>query len=116
MKVLRVIAAHRRLASGAVCGLVSFPLMPATIAPLTQATIAWDIGCAVFLALVAAMFSGERMSQMAADAAAQEEGEWTVFGLAFVAAAASVAALVGDYAQNAAPEGRRAGFTWRWWP
>ena len=70
------------------------------MSPLTQAIVAWDIGCTAFLVLVAAMFSGERMGQMAADAAAQEEGEWTVFWLAFVAATASVAALVGDYATS----------------
>lgn len=98
MMILRMIVAHRRLAGGALCGLVSFPFLPATMAPLTQAIVAWDIGCAAFLGLVAVMFSGERLDQMATDAAAQEEGEWTVFWLAVVAAAASVAALVNDYA------------------
>ncbi len=68
------------------------------MSPLTREIVAWDIGCVAFLILVAAMFSGERMVNMAADAAAQEEGEWTVFWLAVVAAAASVGALVGDYA------------------
>ena len=100
MLPLRVIAGHRRLAGGALTGIVAFLCMPATMSPLTQAILAWDIGCTAFLVLVAAMFSGERMGQMAADAAAQEEGEWTVFWLAFVAATASVAALVGDYATS----------------
>ncbi len=100
MMVLRVIAGHRRLAGGAACGIVTFFLMPATLAPLTRAIVAWDIGCTAFLILVAAMFRAERLSQMAADAASQEEGEWTVFYLAVVAAAASVAALVGDYAAS----------------
>ena len=104
MMVLRVLAGHRRLTGGALCGLAAYFCLPATMSPLTQAIVAWDIGCSAFLALVAAMFSGERMSHMAADAAAQEEGEWTVFWLAVVAATASVAALVGDYAAaNALP-------------
>ena len=98
MFLVRVITAHRRLASGAACGLASLLVLPATLAPLTRAIIAWDIGCTAFLVLVAVMFSSEKMNRMATDAAAQREGEWTVFWLAFAAAAASVAALVGDYA------------------
>jgi uncharacterized membrane protein len=101
MLVMRVIAAHRRLAGGAICGLLSVPFLPATMSPLSRAIIAWDIGCTAFLVLVALMFSTERLSRIAADAAAQREGEWTVFWLAFAAAAASVAALVGDYAAAA---------------
>lgn len=101
MMLLRIVAGHRRMAGGALCGLVSFALLPATITPLTRAILAWDIGCTAFLVLVATMFSRERMSDMAADAAAQEEGEWTVFWLAVIAAVASVAALVGDYASTA---------------
>ncbi len=101
MMVVRVIAGHRRLAGGAAVGLVTFLLFPVTVAPLTRAIVSWDIGCTAFLVLVAAMFRGERLSRMAADAAAQEEGEWTVFFLAIAAAAASVAALLGDYAASA---------------
>jgi uncharacterized membrane protein len=95
---LRVIAAHRRLATGALCGFVAIFVLPATIPPLTRAIIAWDAGCAAFLLQAAAMFGGERLSHMAADAEAQQEGEWTVFGLTIAAAAASVAAVIGQYA------------------
>ncbi len=98
MLVLRVILAHRRLASGLLCGGVVYLCLPEALALLTRIIAAWDVACIVFLILVAIMFSGERLNHMAADALAQEEGEWTVFFLAVGAAAASVAALIGDYA------------------
>ena len=72
--------------------------MPATISPLTRAILAWDIGCTAFLVLAGLMFSGERISRMAADAEAQEEGEWTVFWLTVVGVTASFAAIAGQYA------------------
>lgn len=100
MMVLRVIAAHRRLAGAAICGGIAFLFLPAAIPPLTRAIAAWDFGCIVFLILIAVMFSRDRLTDMAADALAQEEGEWTVFFLAAGAAAASVAALVSDYATS----------------
>ncbi len=101
MRALRVITGHRRLTGGALCGFVAYFCLPATMLPLTREILAWDIGCTAFLVLVAMMFGSERLSYMAADAAAQEEGEWTVFYLAVGAAAASVAALLSDYAASA---------------
>ena len=47
----------------------------------TRAILAWDIGVVVFLALSAFLFTTERLERMPADAAAQEEGEWTIFWL-----------------------------------
>ncbi len=94
----RVIAAHYRLAAGALCGFVAFILLPATMSPLTRSIIAWDVGCTAFLLQAAVMFCSERLTRMAADAEAQQEGEWTVFGLTVGAAVASVAALIGQYA------------------
>src|SRR5664280_2985069 len=95
---LRVIAAHSRLAVAASCGLVAQLFLPATMSPLTRSIVAWDIGCTAFLLLVAVMFSGERMGRMAADAAAQEEGEWTVFWLTMASVTACFAAIIGQYA------------------
>jgi uncharacterized membrane protein len=95
---LRVIAGHGRLAAGALCGIVAFLAFPATILPLTRAIFAWDIGCTAFLALAGIMFSGERLNRMAADAEAQEEGEWTVFWLTVAGVTASFAAIAGQYA------------------
>jgi len=95
---LRVIVGHGRLGAGALCGFVAILALPATIPPLTRAILAWDIGCTAFLVLAGLMFSGERINRMAADAEAQEEGEWTVFWLTVVGVTASFAAIAGQYA------------------
>ena len=106
---LRVLLAHRRLAGGAICGGMAILLLPATVSPLTRAIIGWDVGCLAFLGLAAAMFRGAGMPRIAADAAAQEEGEWTVFCLTIGAAVASFAAIVGQYSTvKTLPEGGRA--------
>jgi uncharacterized membrane protein len=93
----RVVAGHRRLVAGLVSGVAAFLVLPATIPPLTRTVLAWDIGCSVFLLLAAAMFRGERTDRIAADAEAQEEGEWTVFYLTISGISASIGAITSQY-------------------
>jgi len=93
-----IVRGRPRLAIGLLCGLVVWPLLPAAIAPLTRAIIAWDTGCTVFLASVALLFSGERLARMPDDAARQREGEWTIFWFTIGAVAASFAAILGEFA------------------
>jgi uncharacterized membrane protein len=92
----RVAAGRPRLLAGAACGLIAAPLLPASLGVTTRAILAWDIGVVVFLGLAAILFSTER--HMAADAAAQEEGEWTVFGLTITAIAFSFVAIISEFA------------------
>lgn len=104
----RIIRARPRLAIGTLCGLLAYPLLPSAWASLSRAIIAWDFGCCVFLALTAQMFSSERMSRMAQDAARDQEGEWTIFWLTIAAAAASFAAIIGEFtfSKDISPERR----------
>jgi uncharacterized membrane protein len=97
MMVLRAIRARIRLATGALCGIVAFLILPATNSTPTRGILAWDIGCLVFLVLVARMFTVERKSTMADDAARQEEGEWTIFALSVGAIIASIAGIISIY-------------------
>ena len=62
---------------------------------LTRGLLAWDFACCVLLALEAEMFARER--DMAHDAEAQQEGEWTVFALTVAAVVASFAAILGEF-------------------
>jgi uncharacterized membrane protein len=96
--LVRLAIGHRRLAASVLCGVASFVALPATIVPLTRAIFAWDIGCIAFLTLAAVMFSGERITRIPADAAAQEEGEWTIFCFTVGVTAISFAAIIGHYA------------------
>jgi len=64
----------------------------------TRAILAWDAGVIVYLALSAVLFSTARLERMAANAAAQEEGEWTIFALTLAAVVFSFAAIVSEFA------------------
>jgi len=96
----RVIAAHRRLLAGAVCGVAIYPLLPRAMSQQTRAVIAWDVGVVVFLALSVFLFTTERASRMRIDAERQQEGEWTIFWLTMAATGFSFAAIVGEFSNS----------------
>ncbi len=52
----------------------------------------------VYLAAAAFLFTTERRSRMAADAAHQQEGEWTIFSLTIAAVVFSLVATLGEFA------------------
>ncbi len=95
MRLWRIVRGRPRLILAALGGLASYPLWPDGLPARTHALLAWDVGCLLFLILSAALFSSER--HMAQDAAAQEEGEWTVFWIVVGAVVASFAAIVGEF-------------------
>jgi uncharacterized membrane protein len=95
--VLRALQARPRLVAGVVCGVVAAALVHGLLRPLTGTIVAWNIGCTVFLVLSAKMFSQFRSRDIAADAEAQEEGEWTIFWLTIGAVTASFGAIVGEF-------------------
>lgn len=100
MRITRIVRARKRLFAGAGLGLLAFPLLPQTFTLLTRLIIAWDLGCLTFLVLCAQKFTFERDVDLAADAAAQEEGEWTVFWITVGAVGASFAAIIGEFSSN----------------
>lgn len=97
-RLWRIVASRPRLFIGLACGLASVPLLPATLSHATRAILAWDIGVIVYLALSAVLFTTARPARMAANAAAQEEGEWTIFVLTLAAVMFSFAAIISEFA------------------
>lgn len=96
MLLLRVVKGRPRLIVAVVCGLVAgLALDRTSTTPLVQALLSWNIGCLIFLGLAVDLFGRER--DMARDAAAQEEGEWTVFSIVMAATVASFAAIIGVF-------------------
>ncbi len=63
----------------------------------TRAIAAWDIGAFVFLALAIILFAVRAPEQMAAEAEAQEEGQWTIFWVMLLGTIFSFAALSGEF-------------------
>ena len=103
-----VVRGRPRLFIGLLCGLIAAPLLPEGIKGATRAILAWDFGVIVYLAGSAYLFTSERLDHMAADAAAQEEGEWTIFWLTVAVVAFSFAAILGEFADtNNMPPARR---------
>lgn len=94
----RVVRGRPRLFIGLACGLIAAPLLPHSITATTRSILAWDIGVIVYLALAAFLFTTERHSRMAQDAAAQEEGEWTIFWLTVASVTFSFVAIVEEFA------------------
>lgn len=74
------------------------PLLPHSITGVTRSIIAWNFGVIVYLALSAFLFTTERLDHMPADAAAQEEGEWTIFWLTVAVVTFSFVAIIEEFA------------------
>jgi uncharacterized membrane protein len=97
-RLWRVVAARPRLFIGLACGLAVALLLPPTLSHTTRAILAWDTGVVVYLVLAAVLFTSEHVEHMAADAEAQEEGEWTIFTLTMAVVVFSFAAILGEFA------------------
>ena len=92
--LLRILRGRPRLFSGLVCGLIAFPFLPHALKLTTRGVISWDVFVAVFLILAAIHFTDADHRRIAADAARQEEGEWTLFALTLIGAVMSFTAIV----------------------
>ena len=92
-----VVRGRPRLFLSLAVGVVAALALPAALRPLVRGLLAWDVGSVALLALCAELFTRERDATMADDAAAQQEGEWTVFAVTVAAVVASMAAVLGEY-------------------
>jgi uncharacterized membrane protein len=101
----RMVTSRRRLFIGLACGLLAAPLLPPGPTVTTRWVLGWDIGVGVYIVLALMLFLTEAPSRMAAHAAAQEEGEWTIFALTMGVVAASFAVIIEEFAGAAALHG-----------
>ncbi|HVH75183.1 MAG TPA: DUF1345 domain-containing protein [Stellaceae bacterium] len=91
---IRILRGRPRLFASLCAGLVAAPFLPWRLPGPTRAVLGWDIAVAVFLVLTAQHFSRTDHSDIAEDAARQEEGEWTLFALVLLGAIMSFIAIV----------------------
>jgi uncharacterized membrane protein len=94
---IAILRAHPRLFIAAGVGIAALLLLPNSLAPQTRAVVAWDLLVTSFLILTAALFARQCPEHMPADAARQEEGEWTIFAITVAAVAASFAVIVFEF-------------------
>jgi len=93
----RVILGHIRLFAALAIGAASLFALPVDWPDRTRAIAAWDIGAAAFLILCVFMFANPTAERMQSNAAAQEEGEWSIFALVVAGATASFSAIIGEF-------------------
>jgi uncharacterized membrane protein len=92
-KLLRIITSRPRLFVGLGLGLVAFFLLTPVQNIAIRAVCAWNIGSVIFLGLSAILFFRADHTNISREAAAQQEGEWSVFALTLVGAIMSFAAI-----------------------
>lgn len=95
--VWRALAARPFLLSSTAAGVAIYLLLPVSLAPHTRAILAWNGGVLLFAIASIVRFSTAKPEHMPAYAAAQEEGEWTIFSLTIAGVAFSFAAILGEF-------------------
>jgi Predicted membrane protein len=91
---IRIVLGRPRLFSALVCGVIAYPFLPRDLSLATRLALSWDIFVAAFLVFAAVHFTQADHTRIAADAARQEEGEWTLFALTIIGAIMSFTAIV----------------------
>ena len=96
----RVLAGHPRTFIALGVGLAAWVLL-GVAAPawpsVSRAITGWDAGASAFIVLALHLFVVRPPAQMAAEAEAQEEGEWTLFWVMLLGTVFSFAALSGEF-------------------
>ncbi len=96
----RVLAGHPRTFAALAIGLAVWAVIGAA-APgwpaQTRAIAGWDTGALAFIALALHLFAVRPPERMAAEAEAQEEGQWTLFWVMLLGTIFSFAALSGEF-------------------
>ncbi len=92
--VIRILCGRPQLFAAFAIGLVTAPFLPWRLPAPTRAVLGWDIAVGAFLILAAHHFSRADHSDIAADAARQEEGEWTLFALVLLGTVMSFIAIL----------------------
>ncbi len=95
-----MLAGHPRTFAALAIGLAAW-LVLGGIAPgwpnQTRAIAGWDVGALAFLVLALHLFVTRAPAEMAAEAEAQEEGQWTIFWVMLLGTIFSFAALSGEF-------------------
>jgi uncharacterized membrane protein len=85
---------HARLLIATVIGVAVAMMAPAYWRPATQLLVGWNIGVAVYLALMHSMFRRCDIDHIRRRAAEQDEGEFAILILTVIATIASLGAIV----------------------
>ena len=96
--VIRAVRSRPGLFGGLVVMVVIWFALPRAWSGTTRGITGWDIGVVVYLLLAAQRFISATPAEMPARAEAQQEGEWTIFGLTLAVVIVSFLAVTGEFA------------------
>lgn len=99
---LRILRARPRLFASAAVGLVVALALPTSLRLATRLLIAWDVGVALYLALVYELAAGAGIDRIRRRAAMEDEGQLGVLVLTVAAALASLGAIIVELASTPA--------------
>jgi uncharacterized membrane protein len=88
-----VVTGHRRMFLSLAVVAVVWLALPLVVATQARLLVAWDIGVVSFLLLVLHLFLSRDPQQMPALAEAQQDGQWTLFWVAFLVSVVSFFAV-----------------------
>ena len=108
MTLVRAFLSRPRLLSAIAVGVAAAGILyaiPTENLPSTRAILAWDAGCAWFIASVLWMMRGQDGAGISSKAAAQDEGRHMILFLVVAAAAASLGAIAVELSQAKGEDG-----------
>jgi uncharacterized membrane protein len=97
---VRIVTSRPRFFAGILCGVVLLIMMPPIMDGPSRALICWDVGVAVYIAMAFQLFLHPHIEFMPAQAAAQEEGEWTIFAVTIAATVICLVAILGEFSRT----------------
>ena len=100
-----LLTGHARLFACIALGAFSLAFLPAHWPALERRIAAWDIGSTVYLVMLCWLFLSSSVARMAANAEAQQDGEWVLFFLVLAGVSVSFVAILGEFGsmKDAAP-------------
>lgn len=96
----RVVIGRPRLFIAGLIGLIVVAVLPSSLTSQTRAIIAWDVAITVYMVLIGHLFTVQDTEHMPGNAAAQQDGEWTIFWITVGAVGASFAAIIFEFSAS----------------
>ncbi len=95
--MVQIIKGHIRLFIAILVGCAALALLPAAWNDRLRGILAWDIGTVVYLVSMTVLFATSPTERMPANAAAQEDGEWTLFYVVVAGILISFLAILAEF-------------------
>jgi uncharacterized membrane protein len=95
-RAVRVVVSRPRLFISIAVGIVAVLLSPASLRPVTQALVGWDVSIVVYLALAYTMIARCGVDYIRRNAVRQDDGRFLILLVTGLGAFASLAAIVSE--------------------